>query len=250
MAFSLRLAQLVDSAFPTGAFAHSFGLETAAQAGRLETADDLRRWLSDFLYGSLAQMEGPAVLHAQATAARTGELHDLDRVLYLSRLTREARVGVQKIARQYLRMAVALYPELAPRLTTAPDSLASHSPSEADPAMAFRQYAAQVRSGECYGHPTIVHGCLCAFLGEPPESAVASYLFSALNILATNAQRTTGIGQTQAQQTMCSVIPAIERVTAHIVHAAPAVCRFSVQNVLQEIDAMRHETLYSRLFMS
>lgn len=36
--------QLVDSAFPTGAFAHSLGLESAWQHGEVTTREDLRRF--------------------------------------------------------------------------------------------------------------------------------------------------------------------------------------------------------------
>jgi urease accessory protein len=37
--------QLVDSAFPTGAFAHSLGLESAWQHGEVVSRDDLRRFV-------------------------------------------------------------------------------------------------------------------------------------------------------------------------------------------------------------
>ena len=49
-----RVLQLADSAFPTGGFAHSFGLEAAAQAGEVR---DLRAFVSDAIwqagYGAL-----------------------------------------------------------------------------------------------------------------------------------------------------------------------------------------------------
>ena len=37
--------QIVDSAFPTGAFAHSFGLEAAWQHGEIRHAGELRQFL-------------------------------------------------------------------------------------------------------------------------------------------------------------------------------------------------------------
>ena len=39
--------QLVDSAFPSGGFAHSAGLEAAFQAGEVATDAELRQFLLD-----------------------------------------------------------------------------------------------------------------------------------------------------------------------------------------------------------
>lgn len=253
MAFSPRLAQLVDSSFPTGAFAHSFGLETAAQEGRLRTADDLRNWLLDFLYGSLEPMDGPAVLLAWSHGATQATLQELDRVLFVSRLARETRAAGKKIARQYIRMAIALYPELSPKdgaHATVPAGALLNNMNDGDPGEPFRRYAALVQRGECRGHQAIVHGCICAFLGESSASAVTSYLFTAIAVTAASALRATALGQTQVQQTMASIFPAAGQVAEEIVRLAPDASGLSAQNVLQEIDAMRHETLYSRLFMS
>src|SRR5258705_145761 len=51
------LWQLADSAFPTGGFAHSAGLEAAWQHGEIRTAAELRQWL----VSSLDQVAGTAL---------------------------------------------------------------------------------------------------------------------------------------------------------------------------------------------
>ncbi len=49
----LRLAQWLSPAFPTGAFAHSHGLEQAIAAGEVPDADALETWIADTLmYGA------------------------------------------------------------------------------------------------------------------------------------------------------------------------------------------------------
>ena len=55
------LFQLVDSAFPTGAFSHSFGLETSFQENKISEPIELYNWLKTYVSGSLAPTEGVAV---------------------------------------------------------------------------------------------------------------------------------------------------------------------------------------------
>lgn len=68
------LWQLADSAFPTGGFAHSGGLEGAAQNGEIRNRVDLREWLS----ASLRQVSRAALPLANAAHEAPDRLSEID----------------------------------------------------------------------------------------------------------------------------------------------------------------------------
>src|SRR6187200_2400730 len=81
--------QLVDSAFPTGAFAHSGGLEAAWQSGEVPAAADL----TAFLQASLQQAAGTtAAIVALATRSpdRFVELDDFTDAMLLNTVANKA----------------------------------------------------------------------------------------------------------------------------------------------------------------
>ncbi|GAB7388382.1 urease accessory protein UreF [Bacillaceae bacterium] len=242
MFLSLSLLPLLDSAFPTGAFSHSFGLETALQERRIKHPSELSRWLASYIKGSLVPTEGAAVFWAHGLvrkmremgkreeAARDGiceRLKELDRRLTVSKLAREAREGGMKIGRRYLRIVAELYP-----------------------CSGIDEYEAWIREGTCYGHPCVVHGWICAYLDQPAKTAVLSHLYAGVNNLLQNAMRAMAIGQTAGQKVLHGLLPLLEREAENLVRHPPAQENLFSFVPVQEIQAMRHERLYSRLFMS
>ena len=57
----LRLFQFCDSQFPTGAFSHSFGLETYIQRQAVHDANSFKEWLELFLNEQLTYSDGLAM---------------------------------------------------------------------------------------------------------------------------------------------------------------------------------------------
>ena len=70
------LWQLADSAFPTGGFAHSAGLEAAWQHGEIRTGTELRQWL----FASLNQLACTALPFVNAAFAEPQRLPELDQL--------------------------------------------------------------------------------------------------------------------------------------------------------------------------
>ncbi|MGH9455741.1 MAG: urease accessory protein UreF, partial [Terriglobia bacterium] len=75
----LSLLQFADGLFPTGAYAHSFGLETCVQSGAVRDGAGVEAFLRTYLEGSSAPTDSVAVL----CAWRGSEMRDLDGCLSL-----------------------------------------------------------------------------------------------------------------------------------------------------------------------
>jgi len=71
-----------------------------------------------------------------------------------------------------------------------------------------------------------------------------------LNSLVQNALRAMSLGQTDGQLVLQRLIPVAEELAHEIVSAPPPPEEFWTCTLAQEIQAMRHQFLYTRLFMS
>src|SRR6185436_9724894 len=105
-----RLLQTTDSLFPTGAFAHSGGLEGLTGEGILKTAEDAERAIAEILRYSFARIDLPAcgLAHRSALAGDVAALVDLDGRIDSLKSPREAREASQSLGRRRLRVVQSL----------------------------------------------------------------------------------------------------------------------------------------------
>src|SRR5258705_13318596 len=68
----LTLLQFADGLFPAGGFAHSFGLETYVQDGRVRGRHDLEMFVAAHLEGSAGPADAAAAAIAVGLARRDG----------------------------------------------------------------------------------------------------------------------------------------------------------------------------------
>ena len=232
--WQLPLAQLCDSALPTGAFSHSFGLETYICEGVVDGEASFVSWLRALVSTQLTFSEGLGLrLAFEAVAADDWEaIAHLDALLVAQAVPIQVRRAGVTMGRRMLTIA-----RLALEGTDS-DGLLSRYAALADTG----------DSGGCRTHPAIVLAIAGYALAAPPAAVTAAYLQSSVISLTQNAVRAIPLGQDAGQRAIASVRDdvraAVRRIggldETDLGAAAPGI----------EISQMRHERQRARMFMS
>jgi urease accessory protein len=223
----LQYQPLLDSALPIGAFSHSFGLETLVHDGRIETLDHLERYIRVMLTNAWA----PSDCMAIKAVYDFGEQDDweyvwqLDHRLHVQRMARESREGLQKMGRRLLRLGAEMYP-----------------------ALPWQSLQDAIRNGKCPGTYPLVHGWVSYHLAVPMQTATEGYLYNCVLSTINCALRLMSIGQTEGQKLLVRLLPACTNALELVMELRPEDCYTTMPQA--ELAMMRHESLYSRLFMS
>ena len=223
----LALLHLTDTAFPAGGYAHSFGLETYCQDGRVTDADSL----ADFLVMQLEGATGPCDATAAVAARRrlvSGDVvgcAELDAALEAMKPARELREASRQMGRQTLRVAGAL---------------------TAHPALTG--YLAGVDAGGAAGHHAVAFGLAAGALGVADEAVAAGYLYSSTSLLVGAALRLIRLGQLEGQRVLWRLHPVIVRLAAEATARDPADMWSWAPGL--ELASIRHAGLEARLFRS
>jgi urease accessory protein len=224
----LALLQFSDGLFPAGGFAHSLGLETYVQDGRITDGAGLDRFITAQLEGSA----GPTDAAAAVLAARAARDADVAAVIAVDvrvdvmKLVPEARAASRQMGRQLLRIAAAL---------------------RDDPLRAA--IAAAVAQGTTHGHHAVVFGAALGGDGASDEAVATAYLYSTAAMLVGAGVRLLSLGQLDGQRVLAATHPRITRLVTGAVAARSADDLWSFTPAL-ELAGLRHATLDARLFRS
>ena len=222
-----RLLQISDSAFPRGAFAHSYGLETYVAEGRIASAGELEEFIASVLRHGVATLDG---VYLRAAFLAKGE-DDLPKVLTLdaaydaARPVKSLRDASRSVGRQFLRTARGFIK----------DTLLGELEEEA-------------RLERASGHYPITLGCVAEALGLRFQEGLESLCYGAVSSLVSVAVRLVPLGQTEGQR----VISNLEGAVREAVETATALSLEDAHSwgPGHEIRAMTHRRLHTRLFVS
>ena len=218
--------RFVDSFFPSGGYAFSSGLEAAVQGGAVRNADELSRYVVESLATGIGEREAVAVglAHDACVSGLIDGAFNADRELEAMKLGQESRAASRQMGRQVIRLATS--------------QQAQHPLIE--------DYHAAVEAERTPGHLAVSFGLTLAAAGWSKEDTIAAFLYQTATGFVAAAMKLMPIGQREGQRLLESWIGIIERVSRQA--AQRRVLRS--WSPIQDIYAMRHSRLESRLFRS
>jgi urease accessory protein len=237
---TLQLLYLADSAFPIGATAHSFGLETLTSAGVITPAG-VEPWLRDWLV-EVGLTEAMGCRLAYRLAAHELDEYfvrswfELNLLLAALKPAREGRTASATLGRHFLQMVAMLNANARCQLALE----------------RCRQEQVEIHHCVAFG---LVGGCLG--LGE--RESVLAYLQQSVTAFLAACQRLLPFGQNQAIRVAWRLQPAVEEMATEsgkrmgeTDKPSPYLLldRLSAFAPMLEIAGMRHPTLTTRLFIS
>ncbi len=222
-----RLLQASDSLYPTGAYAHSFGLEGLTQEGSVEGLPSLREFLLDHALPALAATDLPVAARAWDAAGDPVDWKRLRRLCLLGsalRGARELREGSEAIGRQRAALAARLHGGIAAEFE---------------------------RRGLAEGWP--LPSCVSAAIearaiGAPRDAVLAGLIYSTAAGIVSSAVKLLRLGQNAAQGLIAEALGR----TPGLAAAALAVGEDELGsfNPWWDIASARHEAADFRLFIS
>jgi urease accessory protein len=215
----LWLLQANDTAYPSGSYAHSFGLEELVESGCVKSAADLENFITNQILPALLTFEIPlfAQAHAAAGLENLAAMLKIDRELDAWRIPAELRDASRRIGSQRL--------DLLTQLDPSPFTISYHQ--------------AAPRS-----HHLVVTALELSSL--PVAQAARAFAFQAIVTLTAASMKLIRIGQTSCQLIARRSLTRLgEQIDSALLQVPDGWF-----NPLLEIASLRHARAHARLFIS
>jgi urease accessory protein len=248
----LALMQVSDSAFPSGAFVHSYGLEQLVREQRVTDAAGLGRFVTCVLAESLAMADAPAA-YAAAGAMHFDEVVEIDHALFAMKAASELREACVATGRRFLDEAYPPSQEDAYPLSLRERAGVRVPVSDTQ---STTTYSAAVYSKETPGCYPVAYAVVCRELGVDASDVPGAFLLGAVTAILQSALRLMRVSHRDVQASLHRLRPRIAEAAESIVSRSvapgfnPELGVLRAFNPLQDIASMRHERAEARLFAS
>lgn len=221
----LTLLHLADSAYPSGAFACSYGMETLVEAGWVRDRATAERAVRDGLAGAVGGVELPSVCraHRAASAGAWDRIGRLNGWLDAFAHARESREASKKVGRRFLASALTMLPGAPAGVAVLLDGGGLH---------------------QC-----LAIGAAAALFGIAAEDATFAYAWTYCNGQLSAAARLVPLGQRDVLLAHAALRAAAARAAEEAARCRPG-ARAMVGTPLADVARMRHERAEARLFVS
>lgn len=221
------LLQIVDSLFPSGAFAHSYGLEGLLEKPGQLDASALRTTVEAIWSGHLLRTDGLFGLatHRAITGGNVDLVCELDRQLLAMKLARELRTASTSTGRSFLA-------EVCPLL----------------PSRHLTELRAHVESGRSPGNYAVVFHAAAAVSGATEAQSLLAWGYQTVAQMTATLMRLGAVGHRGAVVLLGALRETVETGSRELLEHDMTVASSFAPSL--EIASMRHERQYSRLFRS
>jgi urease accessory protein len=221
------LLQAGDSFYPTGSYAHSFGLEGLVQAGVVSDRASLREFVFRSVLRSLRHAELPLAVHAWNAFEtlnwdRVGKLCVLSSAL---KTARETRLAAENIGRQRAELIARLH----------------ESPLAAE-------YLERAATARWPFSPAVSAALEGRVLGAPLVAVLSGMTYSSISAVISAAMKLLRLGQNASQSLLTEALREAPGLTAFA--ETVSFERIGWFNPWLDIAAARHESADARMFIS
>jgi urease accessory protein len=218
--------RFIDSFFPSGGYAYSSGLEAAVQGGAVRSGDDLFLYVEDMFRQGVAHREAVAVGIAHDALLRNDlqPALSIDHELHAMKLGQESRVASQQMGRQVTKIAV----------------------EQLDPHAVVQDFYRAIEAERAPGHFPVALALTLADAGWSKTETIAAFCYQTAVGFVSAGLKLLPIGQREGQHLLERWMPLLDQCASLAAESQ----RMTAWTPVQDIYAMRHNRLESRLFRS
>jgi urease accessory protein len=223
------LIQTTDTLFPSGGYAHSYGLEEMVALGKVQSIQDLEDFLMQEILPSLEKLELP-YLRYSVEAVEQNDLEDLAKIneeISAWKLTREIRDAGSSQGAQLLRMILEIY--------------------QCPTSKKFKQLLHD-RSDQC--QQITATALLRNVQKAPIESTMVAWIYQAVSNFCSASIKLLRLGELACQKIIhrCIKSENIRRLLSTSFEVSREKAGYF--NPMLDLASARHELAFSRLFIS